>query len=99
MDERSRGAREQVALARSRIGRPAVRAGQPGRARGSALTLRRLAGDGLSVLAKVCEFLLLPALYLAVFGYILLSNDIEIPRFIYVAMVMPLAATVVLPLA
>ena len=99
MDERSGGAREQVALARSRIGRPAVTAGQPGCAHDSALTLRRLAGDGFSALAKVCEFLVLPALYLAVFGYILLSNDIEIPRFIYVAMVIPLAATVGLPFA
>jgi O-antigen ligase len=96
MDDRSRGAREQVAAARSRIGRPAVRAGRTGAPSSS---LGRRVGGGLAALAKLCEFLLLPAAYMVVFGYILLSNDIEIPRFTYVAVVMPLAATVALPFA
>jgi O-antigen ligase len=66
----------------------------------NAAALRQRAADVQKSIARLDErFPLLPAAYLVNLAAVLLSNHIDLPTFLYVAVVMPVATLTVLPFA
>lgn len=63
-----------------------------------AAALRQRAADIQESIARLGhQFLLLPAAYLVSLAAVLLTNHLDLPTFLYVAVVMPVAALTVLP--